>query len=179
MQVAAMGGRLALAAGSVLLLALAACGGSHGGGGAGANDASSGNPPAATAPEPALTAAQKATLLAQLGPSYQNADISNGEAKFAVCRSCHSTSQGGDDMTGPNLWGIFGRRAGSHASFTYSDDLKKAGWTWDAAQIDKWITDPRAMLPATKMTFIGMPDAMDRRDLIAFLKLQTSSPPAS
>jgi cytochrome c len=157
-----------------MVLALAACG-SPGGA---SNGVSSGNPPPATAPTPSLTAAQQATLLAQLGPAYQNADVSNGEAKFAVCRSCHTTSQGGDDMTGPNLWGIFGRRAGSKASFTYSDALKGAGWTWDAARIDQWITDPRAVLPGTKMTFIGMPSATDRRDLIAFLKLQTSPPPA-
>ncbi|HEX3919938.1 MAG TPA: cytochrome c family protein [Caulobacteraceae bacterium] len=170
MRVVKAGGWLAMAAASAL--ALAACGSG------GSNSAASGNPPPATAPTPTLTDAQKTTLLAQLGPAYQNADLSNGEARFAVCRSCHTTSQGGDDMTGPNLWGIFGRRAGSHASFTYSDALKGAGWTWDAARIDQWITDPRAVLPGTKMTFIGMPSATDRRDLIAFLKLQTSPPPA-
>ena len=80
-------------------------------------------------------------------------------------------------MTGPNLWGIFGRKAGSDATFTYSDDLKNAGWTWDADRIDKWITNPRAVLPGTKMTFIGMPDANDRRDVVAFLKTQTSAAP--
>ena len=68
-----------------------------------------------------------------------------------------------------------GRRAGSHASFTYSDALKDAGWTWDAGSAStQWITNPRAVLAATKMTFIGLPQATDRRDLIAFLKLQTS-----
>ena len=82
-------------------------------------------------------------------------------------------------MTGPNLWGIFGRKAGSKAGFTYSDDLKNAGWTWDADRIDKWITNPRAVLPGTKMTFIGMPDPNDRRDVIAFLKVQTSAAPKS
>ena len=80
-------------------------------------------------------------------------------------------------MTGPNLWGIFGRKAGSKASFTYSDDLKNAGWTWDTDRIDKWITNPRAVLPGTKMTFIGMADPNDRRDVIAFLKVSTSPPP--
>jgi cytochrome c len=177
MRLTRMGGRLAMAAASVLVLALGACGGHSGGGGASNGASASGNPPPATAPAPALTLAQKATLLAQLPPAYQNADISNGEAKFATCRSCHSTAQGGEDMTGPNLWGIFGRKAGTHPGFAYSDDLKNAGWTWDADQIDKWITDPRAMLANTKMTFVGVPDPTDRRDVIAFLKLQTSTPP--
>jgi cytochrome c len=155
---------------TVLALALAGCGPS---GGSASNTTAATTPPAAA---PTLTDAQKKALVAQLPAAYQAADLSNGEAKFALCRSCHTTAPGGDDMTGPNLWGIFGRKAGSKASFTYSDDLKNAGWTWDADRIDKWITNPRAVLPGTKMTFIGMPDANDRRDVVAFLKVQTSSP---
>ena len=156
-------------------LSLAACGPS--GGGAASNSATTET--SAPAPAPVLTDAQKKALVAQLPAAYQGADLSNGEAKFALCRSCHTTAQGGDDMTGPNLWGIFGRKAGSKASFTYSDDLKNAGWAWDAERIDKWIANPRAVLAGTKMTFVGMPDANDRRDVVAFLKVQTSPAPKS
>jgi cytochrome c len=155
------------------LLVIAGCGPS-GGGSAAPNTAAEAPPPT---PAPVLTDAQKKALVAQLPAPYQGADLSNGEAKFALCRSCHTTAQGGDDMTGPNLWGIFGRKAGSKAGFTYSDDLKNAGWTWDADRIDKWIGNPRAVLAGTKMTFVGMPDANDRRDVVAFLKVQTSPPP--
>ena len=151
-------------------LSLAACGPS--GGGAASNSATTET--SAPAPAPVLTDAQKKALVAQLPAAYQAADLSNGEAKFALCRSCHTTAQGGDDMTGPNLWGIFGRKAGSKASFTYSDDLKNAGWTWDAERIDKWIANPRAVLAGTKMTFVGISDPNDRRDVIAYLKTQTS-----
>ena len=158
---------------TVLALALAGCGPS---GGSASNTTAATTPPAAA---PTLTDAQKKALVAQLPAAYQAADLSNGEAKFALCRSCHTTAPGGDDMTGPNLWGIFGRKAGSKASFTYSDDLKNAGWTWDADRIDKWIANPRAVLPGTKMTFIGLLDANDRRDVVAFLKVQTSPAPKS
>ena len=158
---------------TALALALASCGPS---GGSASNTTAATAPPAAA---PTLTDAQKKALIAQLPAAYQAADLSNGEAKFALCRSCHTTAPGGDDMTGPNLWDIFGRKAGSKASFTYSDDLKNAGWTWDADRIDKWITNPRAVLPGTKMTFIGMPAANDRRDVVAFLKVQTSDAPKS
>jgi cytochrome c len=151
---------------------LAGCGPSGGS----ASNVTVGTESAPTTPAPVLTDAQKKALVAQLPAAYQAADLSNGEARFAVCRSCHTTSQGGDDMTGPNLWGIFGRKAGSKASFTYSDDLKNAGWTWDADRINQWITNPRAVLAGTKMTFVGIPDANDRRDVVAFLKTQTSSP---
>ncbi|MGC4107205.1 MAG: hypothetical protein QM753_12855 [Thermomicrobiales bacterium] len=49
-------------------------------------------------------------------------------------------------MTGPNLWGVFGRKAGTEAGFNYSDGLKAAGFTWDAEHIDKWIADPKAVV---------------------------------
>jgi cytochrome c len=158
-------------------LALGACGQSGSSSSSSSSTTSTTTTTTATTPAPALTDAQKAALVAQLPAAFQGADLSNGEAKFAVCRSCHTASQGGEDMTGPNLWGIFGRKAGSEPGFSYSDDMKAAGWIWDAERIDKWITNPRAVLPGTKMTFIGMPSATDRRDVIAFLKTQTSPAP--
>jgi cytochrome c len=176
MQIRGLAQGAAMAAAGAAALALAACGG--GGGSSSSSSSGASNTAAATpAPPPALTDAQKKTLLAQLPAAYQNADLSNGEAKFQVCRACHTTSQGGEDMTGPNLWGIFGRKAGSEPNFTYSDDLKHAGWTWDADRINTWITNPRAVLPGTKMSFVGLSDPTDRRDLIAFLKVQTSPAP--
>src|SRR5580692_6601696 len=163
---------LVLAAG---LGALAGCGNPSGGSSNGGSQASA---PAPAAPV-TLTDAQKQALVAQLPAAYQGADLSNGEAKFAVCRSCHTTSHGGEDMTGPNLWGIFGRKAGSEPGFGYSDDMKAAGWTWDADRIDKWITNPRGVLAGTKMTYIGMADPKDRTDVIAYLKVTTSPAPKS
>ncbi|HEY1751825.1 MAG TPA: cytochrome c family protein [Caulobacteraceae bacterium] len=161
------------------VLGLAALGGCGAGGGSNANAGAGGASTAAPSPgaPPTLSAAQTKALLAQLPAAYQGADLSNGEAKFALCRSCHTTSQGGEDMTGPNLWGVFGRKAGSEPGFNYSDGMKQAGWTWDADRIDTWITNPRGVLPGTKMTYVGMQDPTDRRDVIAFLKLQTSPPP--
>ena len=167
---------LALALAGLSILALAACGRSQ---------PASSPPPAteaqteAPAPAPAaLSDAQKKALVAALPAAYQSADLANGQAKFATCRSCHSLAQGGEDMVGPNLWGIFGRKAGAQPGFDYSDAMKKAGWSWDAARIDAWIENPRAVLPDTKMTFIGMPSATDRRDVVAYLMTVTSPPPA-
>jgi cytochrome c len=165
--------RAALMSGGIAaLLLVVACGN-------GGQSSSSGGQTAAPAPSApvTLTDAQKKALIAQLPATYQAADLSNGEAKIAICRSCHSFNQGGEDMTGPNLWGIFGRKAGSKAEFSYSDAMKAAGWTWDADRIDQWITNPRAVLPSTKMTFVGMPDPNDRRDVVAYLKTITSPAP--
>jgi len=133
----------------------------------------------ASAPSPAAAApsdAAKKTALASLPAAYQSADLDNGQAKFALCKSCHTIAAGGPTMTGPNLWGVFGRKAGSVPGFAYSDGLKGAAFTWNAAHLDQWITNPRAVVPGTKMTYIGMQSAKDRTDLIAYLKVATSAP---
>lgn len=115
--------------------------------------------------------------LAALPAPYNTADLSNGESKFALCSTCHTVVENGPNMTGPNLHGVFGRKAASLASFKYSDALKAAGWTWDAAHVDTWITDPKVALPGTKMTFAGLKDPKDRTDVIGWLMVQTGYKP--
>jgi cytochrome c len=124
----------------------------------------------------APTAAQVSAMLASLPAPYNTGDVANGRARFMQCRACHTPEKGGPNMTGPNLWGVFGRKAGSIADFTYSDGLKATGITWDAPQIDKWITNPRAVVPGTRMSFLGLPTAKDRIDLVAYLKTVTTEP---
>jgi len=131
--------------------------------------------PVAAPAEP--TPDQAKALIAALPAPYNAADLDNGKHKFAQCRSCHTTAQGGPNMTGPNLWGVFGRKAGSLDGFAYSDGVKAAGFTWDVAHLDTWITDPRAMITGTKMTFFGIKDPKDRTDVIAYLKSETSPLP--
>ncbi|HEX4711187.1 cytochrome c family protein [Phenylobacterium sp.] len=131
----------------------------------------------AAAPAPALSDADKQKILATLPAPYNTADLANGESKFALCSTCHTLPSGGPNMTGPNLYGVFGRKAATSPGFTYSDALKASGWTWDAAHIDAWITDPKVAAPGTKMTFAGMKDPKDRTDVIAYLMVQTGYKP--
>lgn len=128
--------------------------------------------PAAPAP-PEPTAAEKQALLAALPAPYNTADLANGKQKFGMCRSCHTIVPGGANMTGPNLHGVFGRKAGEVASYKYSDAVKNAGFVWDADHLDKWLAEPRTFLPGTKMSFAGLKDPKDRVDLIAYLKVET------
>jgi len=130
-------------------------------------------PPAAAPP----TDAAKAAALAALPAPYNTGDLSNGQSKFAFCRSCHTATEGGPDLTGPNLYGVFGRKAGSKPGYTYSDAVKNAGFVWDAEHLDKWLAEPRTFLPGTKMSFAGLKDPKDRVDLIAYLKVETGYQP--
>lgn len=155
------------------LLLLAACGD---GGGTGPQSSSAAAPAAPAAP----TDAEKAALLAALPAPWNAGDLENGRRVFARCRACHTITEGGPNMTGPNLHGVFGRVAGSKDGFNYSPALREAGFTWDAEHLDHWLENPREFLRGNKMSFAGIRDAEDRRDLIAFLKVETGyTPPAA
>ncbi|HEY0052037.1 MAG TPA: cytochrome c family protein [Caulobacteraceae bacterium] len=123
---------------------------------------------------PTATPEQARALLAALPAAYQAADLDNGRQVFQRCRSCHTLTEGGSDMVGPNLWGLFGRTAGTHGAYRYSEVMKAAGFAWDVEHLDGWLTDPRAYRPGNKMSFAGLRDADDRRDVIAYLKVATS-----
>lgn len=129
---------------------------------------------------PAPTAAEKAALLASLPAPYNTADLDNGRRVFARCRACHTLNEGGPNTTGPNLYGVFGRQAGSHPGYNYSNVVREADFTWNAERLDHWLENPREFLRGNKMSFPGLPNAEDRRDVIAFLKVETGyAPPAA
>ena len=132
-----------------------------------------------TAPEQAaapVNDAEKQARLASLPAPYNTADLANGQRRFATCRSCHTLTEGGASMTGPNLHGLFGRKAATHGTYKYSDALKASGITWDAASLDKWIENPREVVPGTKMAFAGIKDPKDRADLVGYLAVETGKP---
>ncbi len=162
---------LTLAAAALAAAALSACNKSATSPPADQNAAGSSATPAAISDQDAKK------IQATLPAPYNTADLSNGESKFALCQTCHTLVEGAPNMTGPNLHGVFGRKAASVAGFNYSDALKATGWTWDAAHVDTWITDPKATLPGAKMTFAGMKDPKDRTDTIAYLMVHTGFKP--
>lgn len=132
------------------------------------------NPQATQAP---LSPDEMKKVQAGLPSPYNTADLSNGEAKFAFCSACHTITPGGPNMTGPNLHGVVGRKAGTGADYNYSDAVKNAGFTWDAAHLETWLSGPQAMLPGTKMTFAGLKDPKDRTDVIAYLMVNSAPKP--
>jgi cytochrome c len=134
---------------------------------------SPGPPPA---PRPPSPAARK--LLDQLPPAFRQADLENGRLHLNLCRSCHTFTADAPDMTGPNLYGVFGRKVASRPGYSYSAALKAKSWTWDADHLDGWLKSPRTYVPGTKMTFYGIPDDQDRRDLIGYVKVVTSGGPS-
>jgi cytochrome c len=94
-------------------------------------------------------------------------DAVQGKAVFEKrCTGCHAMAV---DREGPRLAGVYGRRAGNVAGFTYSAGLKNSGVTWNDATLEKWLSDPDLMVPDNNMSF-SVPKAEERRNLIAYLK---------
>jgi cytochrome c len=114
------------------------------------------------------------------GTVLPTADVKAGEAVFAKCKSCHTDSNGGPNGTGPNLWGVVGRKPGSHPGFAYSSAMTDFGAKqpiWDYEHIAEFIKAPQKQLPGTKMTFVGLKKPEDRINVIAYLHTQGSSLP--
>jgi len=120
------------------------------------------------APDPAA--------LASLPAPYNAADLVNGERVFKQCRACHTVAAEGPNLVGPNLHGVFARRIGTKPDYTYSEAARGAGFQWDPVRLDQWLTNPRGFLPGTKMAFAGVTDPADRRDVIAYLLVETNKP---
>jgi cytochrome c len=96
------------------------------------------------------------------------ADADAGKRVFAKCAVCHSGAAGKNGL-GPTLFGVVGRPSASVPGYKYSDGMTAVNKTWDEATLDVYLTNPKAMVPGTKMAFSGLPSADDRANVIAYL----------
>jgi cytochrome c len=100
-----------------------------------------------------------------------------GEAKFRHCQACHTIIEDALDKEGPNLFGVFNQPIGHHRpNYPYTAALKAKAGHWDAPTLDAWMANPQRLVPGTKMQFAGVPDPLDRADIIAFLRSKSRAP---
>ena len=112
-----------------------------------------------------------ATLLASAfaAPAFAAGDPAAGKIIFNRCAICHSIDPSKHSI-GPTLFGVVGRHSASVPGYMYSDAMKAANKTWDPATLNVYLTNPRALVPGTKMIFPGLPNATDRENVIAYLE---------
>lgn len=104
------------------------------------------------------------------GALAQDGDPAEGKKVFRKCQACH-TLQEGKHRQGPSLYGVIGRQAGTADGFKrYSDAMKSYDVVWDEESLSAYLENPREALPGNRMIFVGLKDAQDRADVIAYLR---------
>lgn len=118
-----------------------------------------------------------AALIALAAPAFAADDVAQGEKDFKKCKACHSIIDPAGEVivkggkTGPNLWGVVGRQAGTEPEFgKYTDAmvaLGEGGLIWNAEEMAKYIPDAKGYIGAkTAMTPQKLKDVTD---VIAYL----------
>jgi len=105
------------------------------------------------------------------------ADAARGEKIAKACAACHSFNQGGPNGVGPNMWGVVNGPKNHAPGFNYSGALEKNGeLKWTYASLNKFLWKPKEYAPGTKMSYAGLKKPEDRAAVIAWMRLQASSP---
>lgn len=93
-------------------------------------------------------------------PALADSDLSEnaamGQAAFKLCQSCHvvvddegNTLAGKKAKTGPNLYGVIGRTAGTLEGYRYGKSIVaagEAGLVWDEETMVAFLQDPKKFL---------------------------------
>jgi cytochrome c len=115
-----------------------------------------------------------AVAVVVLAPAARAQDLlppstERGAEVWAKCKACHTIEKGGRNIVGPNLHGLFGRKAGALPNYNYSPAMRQANVVWTDETLDKYLAETVDFLPGTKM-YGGLAIKQDRIDLIAWLK---------
>ena len=154
---------------AAVAVALAACGQPQ--------SAPSAEPQAAPAPAAAPKTTRRCRPRSRHCPRpTTQASYEAGRRVFAQCRSCHTIEAGEPNRVGPNLHGVFGREIGTAAGFNYSQRCRtRASSGTPRISTIGW-PNPQTFLPGNRMAFAGVRDETQRRDVIAYLMVESAAP---
>ena len=116
---------------------------------------------------------------APVSPSYEQLlqwSIAGQRIYRMRCAACHALKPGGALLSGPHLDALIGRLAGSVVGYDYSPEHTASGLIFDAPTLDRYLADPLAVVPGTKMVNPVL-NAGDRHALITYFRSQMPPPP--
>lgn len=103
-------------------------------------------------------------------PAPASPQVAEGAHVFQnTCRPCHIAAVA-QNLVGPTLHGVVGRKAGTAPDFNYSDAMRHSGLTWTEDNLARYIANPQAVVPGNHMPFAGLKDPQQVQALIAYLK---------
>lgn len=127
---------------------------------------------------------------------HATGDAAAGEKVFNKCQTCHVIANEAGEVlagkagkTGPNLFGLPGRVAGSYPDFKYGESIVAvgaSGVTWNEADFVAYVADPAKFLKEktgdkaakTKMSF-KLPKEEDAKNVWAFIASLSPAPAAT
>jgi len=124
----------------------------------------------------AAAGAPEAPKVEPIGPLLAKADVNAGKDVAKKCVQCHTFDKGGPNRIGPNLYGIVGEPIAQGKGFQFSAALSGHKGEWSPEELNKWLAKPQDYAKGTKMTFVGLPNAQDRANVIAYLNSLSDSP---
>ncbi|MFC3231243.1 c-type cytochrome [Marinibaculum pumilum] len=102
--------------------------------------------------------------------------MKDGARSFNKCKACHNLVSGPKRM-GPDLKGLFGRKAGTYEGYDkYSDAMKASGIVWDDETLAAYLENPKKVVPKGSMAFAGIRKESELTALLAYLKAETAAP---
>lgn len=108
------------------------------------------------------------------GDFMRVADAGRGAHLFGQCAACHTVRMGAGDRNGPSLYDVVGKPLASNSRrFGYTGALRSVGGVWTPEKLEAWLAAPSKFAPGTSMRFSGLPDPLDRADVISYLQTQS------
>jgi cytochrome c len=109
---------------------------------------------------------------AQFGVPAQRTAKPDPAAQFlSQCGTCHSVKPNDKPRQGPNLFGVFGRKAGSVPDFKYSPGFAQVDFVWDEAHLNAYLTMPQNVIKGSVMVY-RQANAETRKTIIDWLRDQ-------
>ena len=106
-------------------------------------------------------------IFAGAQPARAGDAASGGRLFRTQCAACHSTEPGRNKV-GPSLFGVVGRAYGTAPGFRYSPASRDAAVVWNDESLDRYMADPKSVLPLAAMPYAGLRNPAMRADILAY-----------